>query len=660
MKLSIIIISNNRINDLKRCLRSVYNQDYQDFEVIVLNNGSKVPGYNELTNYFSDKFVYLENKENLGASVARNQAVEKSQSEYILFLDDDAQLIATDTIRKSIKILDNDISIGQLGGVQQNNKGKINTYGAISGWDGFLDRKKSSLSFKGQLKAKGLHIPTSFCMMNRKLFLETGGFDPIYYFYDEDVDLSIRIKSKGYECVVDRDIIYKHQSGSSVRTRNRRYFNKSYLILKNSSYLKSVIYLMYVFFNLFNFRSLNSFEDNYLKLKITLNLFSKYKTISLRKNINFINDLKDIKNNVLLSYLNFLEQKDYSESKNNNKTAFIFITNRCQAKCQHCFYIDELNKAVEEELSLEEYKKLAKNLDKEIKQVIITGGEPFLRKDIFGISKAFLDIKHLKSLNFITNGLLTKRVLEDTEKLLRSTSRNKRFVINISLDGLEQQHDKIRGIPGMFKKCMATIEGLKKLREKFPNLEVSGLTTVTKDNIDGVKELNDYVENKLNIYHRINIIRGPKTGVFGVNRNIVEESFNPDWVKPFHLMELSKEQHKEIIDHFNEKEGWRDYHKMILYYGYYIKQNKKKLFTCSAPNDNIVVYPNGDFTFCEYTKTFDNVRNHDNFLDIWKSEKANKRRKELVGCACDHPCNLGGNLEKNYELQNILPEVKLN
>ena len=117
-------------------------------------------------------------------------------------------------------------------------------------------------------------------------------------------------------------------------------------------------------------------------------------------------------------------------------------------------------------MSLEEYKKLAKNLDKEIKQVIITGGEPFLRKDILELVK-LLDIKHLKSLNFITNGLLTKRVLEDTEKLLRSTSRNKRFVINISLDGLEQQHDKIRGIPGMFKKCMATIEGLKKLRKNF-------------------------------------------------------------------------------------------------------------------------------------------------------------------------------------------------
>ena len=659
MKLSIIIISNNRINDLRRCLNSILRQDYKDYEVIVFNNGSKVPGYSEIKKEFSE-IIYLENKINLGASIARNEAAKKSRSEYILFLDDDAQLIEENTLKKAITIIENDISIGQLGGVQQNNKGEIKTYGAISGWDGFLDKKKSSLSFNGQLRAKGLHIPTSFCLMNRKLFFDVGGFDPIYYFYDEDVDLSLRVTNKGYDCVVAREIIYKHQSGSSIRTRNRRYFNKSYLIFKNSSLIKNILYLIVTFLNIFNFRSLNTLDDNLLKFRISFDLFLNLKLISNRRNKIFLNDNEIIENNQILSKLNYFEAKDFKESKNNNKTAFIFITNRCQAKCQHCFYIDELNKAIQDELSLEEYRKLAKNLDKEIKQVIITGGEPFLRKDIFGISKAFLDIKHLKSLNFITNGLLTKRVLEDTEKLLKSTSRNKRFVINISLDGLEAQHDKIRGIPGMFKKCMATIEGLKKLREKFPNLEVSGLTTVTKDNLDEVKDLNEYVENHLDIYHRINIIRGPKTGVFGVNRNIVEESFNPDWVKPFHLMELTKEQHKEIIDHFNQKEGWRDYHKMILYYGYYIKQHKKKLFTCSAPNDNIVIYPNGDFTFCEYTKTFDNVRNHESFLDIWNSEKANKRRKELIGCACDHPCNLGGNLEKNYELQNILPPIRGN
>ena len=54
----------------------------------------------------------------------------------------------------------------------------------------------------------------------------------------------------------------------------------------------------------------------------------------------------------------------------------------------------------------------------------------------------------------------------------------------------------------------------------------------------------------------------------------------------------------------------------------------------------MVVYPNSDFTFCEYTKAFDNVKIMKIF-NIWNSDRANKRRKELIGCACDHPCNLG-------------------
>ena len=148
MKLSIIIISNNRINDLRRCLKSVYNQNFLDFEVIVLNDGSKVPGYSDLQNKFKKNFIYLENNYKLGSSVSRNLAVQKSNSNYILFLDDDSQLLEKNTLEKSIDIIENDPTIGQLGGVQQNNKGKINTFASITGWDGFLDRNKSSLNFR--------------------------------------------------------------------------------------------------------------------------------------------------------------------------------------------------------------------------------------------------------------------------------------------------------------------------------------------------------------------------------------------------------------------------------------------------------------------------------------------------------------------------------
>ena len=70
----------------------------------------------------------------------------------------------------------------------------------------------------------------------------------------------------------------------------------------------------------------------------------------------------------------------------------------------------------------------------------------------------------------------------------------------------------------------------------------------------------------------------------------------------------------------------------------------------------MVIYPNGDIAFCEYTKTFGNVKNAKEFNDFWKSDNADIFRKHLKACSCDHPCNIGGNLAKNPQLSNILPE----
>ena len=94
-----------------------------------------------------------------------------------------------------------------------------------------------------------------------------------------------------------------------------------------------------------------------------------------------------------------------------------------------------------------------------------------------------------------------------------------------------------------------------------------------------------------------------------------------------------------------KKVNWRDYHKFVLYYYYYIKTNENNFFDCSALNDNLVIYPNGDIIFCEYTKTYDNVKIDFNYGDLYPKK-----------CSCDHPCKIGGNLAKNNQLENILPK----
>ena len=138
-------------------------------------------------------------------------------------------------------------------------------------------------------------------------------------------------------------------------------------------------------------------------------------------------------------------------------------------------------------------------------------------------------------------------------------------------------HDKIRRVPGIFKKCLDTIERLKKIKSKYQNLQISALTTLSKDNIFQFKEINNFVENELKIYQRINIIRSPTTGAFGLKKEVAELSFNPEWVKPFDLLELNDNEHRQVLDYFMNNNSWRDYHKFVLYYSYYIKNKKNFL-----------------------------------------------------------------------------------
>ena len=95
---------------------------------------------------------------------------------------------------------------------------------------------------------------------------------------------------------------------------------------------------------------------------------------------------------------------------------------------------------------------------------------------------------------------------------------------------------------------------------------------MSKDNIFQFKEINNFVENELKIYQRINIIRSPITGAFGLKKEVAELSFNPEWVKPFDLLELDDNEHRQVLDYFMNNNSWRDYHKFVLYYSYYIKK----------------------------------------------------------------------------------------
>lgn len=86
-KFSIVIPVYNTEKFLKKCLDSVFNQTFKDFEVIVVNDGS-TDNSKDIINEYMDRIIYIE-KENEGLSSARNDGISASKGEYLLFLDSD-------------------------------------------------------------------------------------------------------------------------------------------------------------------------------------------------------------------------------------------------------------------------------------------------------------------------------------------------------------------------------------------------------------------------------------------------------------------------------------------------------------------------------------------------------------------------------------------
>ncbi len=187
------------------------------------------------------------------------------------------------------------------------------------------------------------------------------------------------------------------------------------------------------------------------------------------------------------------------------------INNECNLNCKHC-RVSEKND--HEKLSLREAKNLLAELwYNGVTMLNLSGGEPFLRKDIFEIldyATKFEDIV------ITTNGTLLNE--EKCKKL--STYTN--IKLSISLDGLEETHDRFRRKQGAFKKVIDTLPILNKY-----NIKYAIKYTLSKETVDDAVPL-------------LNLVASLGTSEFNVRRVIVAGNANKDMV-------LSNEEYKNII-----------------------------------------------------------------------------------------------------------------
>jgi MoaA/NifB/PqqE/SkfB family radical SAM enzyme len=173
------------------------------------------------------------------------------------------------------------------------------------------------------------------------------------------------------------------------------------------------------------------------------------------------------------------------------------ITHRCVARCIMCniwrIPMDEPELSTGDCLKL-----LASDLLRDLRELDITGCEPFLPEGIDTLFSGIAslkggNLKKLRSVAVTTNGFLTEKVLAKTEIILREVRKvGMDLVVVCAMDAVGEIHERIRNVKDAFNKVNKTIQGLTVLRERYPNLIIGLKTTILPVNIDELERILGY------------------------------------------------------------------------------------------------------------------------------------------------------------------------
>lgn len=186
-----------------------------------------------------------------------------------------------------------------------------------------------------------------------------------------------------------------------------------------------------------------------------------------------------------------------------------FVTRRCNARCPYCFYLASQDhpQASNEELSLIEVQRVARSMGK-LLWLAFSGGEIFLRKDLSDISRIFYQHNQPAILLYPSNGMLPSLIYETMEQILIDCPDSV-IVVKLSIDGLAEQHDRLRNTPHSFEKTLQTYYLLAPLLERYANFELGINTVFCSENQDDMDAIIDFVADLDHApMHTISLVRG--------------------------------------------------------------------------------------------------------------------------------------------------------
>jgi MoaA/NifB/PqqE/SkfB family radical SAM enzyme len=168
----------------------------------------------------------------------------------------------------------------------------------------------------------------------------------------------------------------------------------------------------------------------------------------------------------------------------------VSVSYRCNSRCRTC----DVWRKPNDDMTAEEWDKVFANLGRSPVYLTFTGGEPFLRRDLDDLVISGYEHCRPQMITIPTNGLLGDRILERVDRICRECPGSE-IGLNLSLDGLGEEHDQIRGVPGNWQKSMQTWARLKELQKVRRNLVLSIHTVISRFNQERFHEIYDGLQD---------------------------------------------------------------------------------------------------------------------------------------------------------------------
>jgi MoaA/NifB/PqqE/SkfB family radical SAM enzyme len=316
----------------------------------------------------------------------------------------------------------------------------------------------------------------------------------------------------------------------------------------------------------------------------------------------------------------------------------ILITSVCDMRCTHCFFTEELDDKERKkfQMTTEQLASVSKTLGGKLPILIIAGGEPFTRKDLPEVVRAFYENNQLESVYLMSNGGIQQRIIPDVTRILEECPKLN-VTVALGIDGLKDEHEKIRGKQGSWDKAIGTARMLQDIQKDIPRLDVQTCTCFMNSNQDRIFEWYDFLRYELKPDKiNVNYIRPPSKDAKELDIDLNRYRKLSKLIDDDSRNGVIKNHYKGESGHF--KAAVDIYmHELIAR----TEVEQKAQLRCFAGTTGGVIYDEGTVSSCENLDPIGNLRNYNwDFQALWNSPEMAVRRQHVKnGCFCTHESN---------------------